>query len=117
MSVKNACRAYKTGEITPENLSPVPKNPLIASFFRVGDRVGGKVGDRVGDNACYYLTENQHRIISCLKENPEMSAAGLAKSIGISSRKVEDNIQKLKKLGMLQRHGSPRKGYWVVKNG
>ena len=73
--------------------------------------------DRVGDNACYYLTENQHRIISCLKENPEMSAAGLAKSIGISSRKVEENIQKLKKLGMLQRHGSPRKGYWVVKNG
>ena len=27
----------------------------------------------------------------------------------------ESNIQKLKEIGMLQRQGSPRKGYWVVK--
>ena len=30
---ENACRASMTGEITPENLNPDPKNPLIASFF------------------------------------------------------------------------------------
>ena len=44
-----------------------------------------------------------------------MSATLLAKEIGISSRKVENNIKKLKELGILQRHGSPRKGYWEIK--
>jgi len=33
MYIENACRASKHGEITPENLNPMPKNPIIASFF------------------------------------------------------------------------------------
>ncbi len=179
---ENACRALKNGEITPENLSPVPKNPLIAAFFnQIGnadelgsgtrnlykysrrysgklpsimegdifkiiiplddaysfdaenpsnDRVGDKVGDRVGDKvedktvepslyclAGNLLTKNQYHILQCLEENPGMSAVRLAEEIGISSRKVENNIKKLKELGILQRHGSPRKGYWVIKHG
>ena len=34
MYVENANRASRVGVITPENLEPNPKNPLIASFFR-----------------------------------------------------------------------------------
>lgn len=162
MHVENACRASRIGEITPENLSPVPKNPMIAAFFnQIGNadelgsgtrnlykyskrysgqnpsiiegdifriivplddtysfdaaKVGDRVGDKVGDIGFYYLTENQRRIMDCLAEKPEMSAAQLAKVIGISSRKIENNIRKLKDLGILQRKGTPRKGYWVVK--
>lgn len=33
MYTENACRASKAGEITPDNLAPSPKNPIIASFF------------------------------------------------------------------------------------
>lgn len=33
MYIENACRALKEGEITPENMEPSPKNPIIASFF------------------------------------------------------------------------------------
>ncbi len=33
MYTENACRASKSGEITPDNLAPSPKNPIIASFF------------------------------------------------------------------------------------
>ena len=33
MYVENANRAIKNGEITPDNLEPNPKNPIIASFF------------------------------------------------------------------------------------
>lgn len=61
---------------------------------KVGDKVGNRVGDKVGDAVFYHLTENQHRIIRCLEENPGMSAAQLAKKIGISQRKAESNIQK-----------------------
>ena len=46
MYTENANRAVKNGFITPENLEPNPKNPLIASFFRnIGraDRLGSGV--------------------------------------------------------------------------
>ncbi len=46
MYVENANRAAKEGIITPDNLEPNPKNPIIASFFRnIGraDRLGSGV--------------------------------------------------------------------------
>lgn len=46
MYTENANRAVTNGFITPENLEPNPKNPLIASFFRnIGraDRLGSGV--------------------------------------------------------------------------
>lgn len=46
MYVENANRASKQGVITPENLEPNPKNPIISSFFRnIGraDRLGSGV--------------------------------------------------------------------------
>lgn len=43
---ENANRASWTGEITPENFEPNPKNPIIASFFRnigLADKLGSGV--------------------------------------------------------------------------
>jgi ATP-dependent DNA helicase RecG len=43
---ENANRAFWSGEITPENFEPNPKNPLIASFFRnigLADKLGSGV--------------------------------------------------------------------------
>lgn len=34
MYVANACRANRAGMVTPDNLEPNPKNPVIAAFFR-----------------------------------------------------------------------------------
>ena len=57
-----------------------------------------------------------------LYELPEEMAAEvmklakkMAETIGISSRNVEANIKKLKKCGILIRHGSPKSGYWEIK--
>ena len=46
--------------------------------------------------------------------NAHISAKELSKIVNISQRKVEENILKLKKKGVLQRIGSPRSGYWKV---
>ncbi len=46
MYTENANRALREGVITPDNLEPDPKNPIIASFFRnIGraDRLGSGV--------------------------------------------------------------------------
>lgn len=46
MFVENANRAKKDGLITPENVIPYPKNPIIANFFRnigYSDKLGSGV--------------------------------------------------------------------------
>jgi len=51
-----------------------------------------------------------------MMDNAHVSAKELSKIVNISQRKVEENISKLKKKGILQRIGSPRSGYWKVIN-
>jgi len=58
--MENASRASKQGAITPENLEPNPKNPIIASFFRTigrADRLGSGVRN-LYKYSKYYSGEN-----------------------------------------------------------
>jgi ATP-dependent DNA helicase RecG len=67
-----------------------------------------KVGNRVGN-----LTNNQMMILEMIQNNPKASAKILANEVGISSRKIEENIAKLKKQNIIRRVGSTR-GYWEI---
>ena len=49
-----------------------------------------------------------------LSENNRLSAAKLAKEIGVASRNIENNIKKLKSCDILVRRGSPKNGYWDI---
>jgi hypothetical protein len=73
-------------------------------------RMGEKVGEKVGEA----LTNNQRQILTLLRENPRMAAREVAQHIGISSRKVEQHIAKLKALTLLKRIGPAKGGYWQV---
>ena len=48
-----------------------------------------------------------------MNTNPKVSAAMLDDIVGISKRKVEENVAKLKKLGLVERMDGTR-GYWKV---
>lgn len=88
-------------------------NPAHLAAAHVGDqgeKVGGKVGEKVGEK----LTENQRAIVNRMKEQPGISARELATHVGISSRKIEENIAKLKQMGWLQRVGPAKGGYWEI---
>lgn len=69
-----------------------------------------KVPDKVPDN----LTDNQRQIVNLLLGNSKMSMAELARQIGISKRKILDNINKLKEQNLLRRVGENKTGYWEV---
>ena len=45
-----------------------------------------------------------------------MSAKTMAETITVSSRTIEKNIKQLKNKDILIRHGSPKNGYWEIKN-
>jgi ATP-dependent DNA helicase RecG len=72
--------------------------------------MGEKVGEKVGEA----LTNNQRQILTLLRDNPRMAAREVAQRISISSRKVEENIAKLKTLKLLRRIGPAKGGYWQV---
>ena len=69
-----------------------------------------KVGEKVGEN----LTKNQIEILNLIGVNNRISAKELSVIIGISDRKVEENISKLKKKYILKRIGPAKGGYWDI---
>ena len=62
------------------------------------------------------ITENQASILKLIENNAHISAKEIAEIINISSRKVQENIAKLKALGILERIGAPKGGYWQIVN-
>lgn len=65
-----------------------------------------KVPDRVSDN--------QRSIVDLLRENSKYTTAELSQKVGISQRKIKENLRKLKEMGLLNRLGTAKGGYWEV---
>ena len=79
---------------------------ILEALSKVGNEVGNKVGN---------LTENQLLIVELMKNNSKITAKKISQEIGISVRKVEENIAKLKRLNIINRVGGTR-GHWEVKS-
>ena len=80
----------------------------LKSILEAIDEVGNKVGNKVGN-----LTDNQKVIIEQIKLDNKISASKLSDIVGISKRKIEENLAKLKEQAILKRVGGTR-GYWEV---
>lgn len=74
----------------------------------------GETSEKHSNNSRDDLNDTQKRILELLSRDAQLSAKKIADVIGISSRNIESNIKKLKKCGILIRHGSPKNGYWEI---
>jgi len=74
----------------------------------VGIKAGISEGIKVGIN------ETQKKIIELIENEPRITAARLAETIGISRRNTEAYIADLKQKGVLTREGANRSGLWKV---
>ena len=86
---------------------------MLARILEVIEKVSNGVGSKVG-NKLSNITNNQQIIINSMKTNPKISAIILAEIVGISKRKIEENIAKLKMMGLIERVGGTR-GYWEAR--
>ena len=109
MYVENASRALKDGVITPENMEPNPKNPIIAAFFRnIGhsDQLGSGVRNLYKYTKFYSGQEPElvegdiFRIIVPLDDNYSFDYAIGNGTNAKTSVKLTKNEQKL--LSMIQ---------------
>jgi len=87
-------------------------NPQNQSQF--SDKVTNKVTNNVTNKVTDKVTDNQMKILELVMQNNQISAAQMAVEIGISKRKVMDNIAKLKELQRIKRVGLNKGGYWEV---
>jgi predicted HTH transcriptional regulator len=62
------------------------------------------------------VTKNREYILNEIAANGHITIRELASKVGISERKVKDNIAKLKQVHVLKRVGTPRSGHWEVKS-
>jgi len=69
-----------------------------------------KVIEKVGEK----VTENQKRILEQIAKNKCITIKRLSESVGISERKTQENIKKLKDKGLLKRIGPDKGGHWEV---
>ena len=87
---------------------------LNAPKENLAQKSSEKVGEKVGEK----LTNNQMAILSQIEINPKISARGLSEFVKISSRKIEDNLRKLKDQGIIERVGPDKGGHWkIINNG
>jgi len=60
------------------------------------------------------VTENQGRILELIRKDKTITAKRLSHSIGISERKIKENLKKLKEKRLLQRVGPDKGGFWEI---
>lgn len=71
-----------------------------------------KVLEKVTEKVPEKVTENQKKILESISKNRYITAPELATVIGISERKIKENIKKLKQKRLLLRVGPDKGGYW-----
>ena len=60
------------------------------------------------------LQVNAQKIMTIMKSNLKITVAELAVSCEITTRAVQKNIDKLRRMGIVSREGSTKSGYWKV---
>ena len=75
---------------------------------------GAAAEEKVLEKVLEKVTVNQGKILSATAHNPRMTNRELASIVGISERKVRENLNKLKAKGRVKRIGPDKGGHWEV---
>ncbi len=60
------------------------------------------------------LTQTEQNILAAIRNNPTITQPQLTQRIGISVEGIRYSIRGLRKMGILSRMGSNRKGSWLI---
>jgi len=97
-----------------EYLKLAEEEKLEGVTEKVKEKAMGKVIKKVIEKVGERVTENQKKILEEIIRNKYITIKRLSESIGISERKTQENINKLKGKRLLKRVGPDKGGYWEV---
>ena len=82
------------------------------SFTLSNDNVNDNVnGDERGDTKG---AKYEARVLAAIRENPNITIAALAQTMGVSQSTVSRVLKKLKDEKIIQRDGADKRGKWVI---
>lgn len=91
------------------------QNTIVVNIpFNWINVMGDKTGDKVGDKKDVVFNATEEKIISFMRDNPNITKPELVKLVGLGKTSIDNYIASLKKKGALERVGSNKKGYWRV---
>lgn len=85
-----------------------------AIFCRNPEYALKKGPEKVTARVTEKVTENQQNILQAIDRNRHITVVKLSGIVGISERKIKENIKKLKKRGFLKRIGPAKGGHWEI---
>ena len=84
---------------------------VTISFQKIDNETHAEVKNKVKIN----INDSQKKIIETMRDNPNVKTVRLMAITGLSGSGVNRNLKKLKELGLIERIGSLKNGYWSVK--
>lgn len=89
------------------------ENSIVVTIpFERINKVGNKVEKKYGNKKP--LNSRRQKIISEMRDNPNITTVELHNILGVSETAVRKNISFLKDNGYIERVGSKKAGYWKV---
>ena len=74
--------------------------------------MGNKVGNKMGDKS---LNISHIKVLAEIRNNPNITKNELTIKCDLGKTSIDNIISRLKKLGLIERVGSNKTGYWKVK--
>ncbi len=78
----------------------------------IRETVPNKVSDKVSDKV---PNKSELAVLRLLSDNPGMTRIELAENLGMTESGVKKIISNMRKAGWIERRGSNKSGYWIVK--
>jgi len=89
---------------------------IFQATIPLGLKVTGKVAVKVTGKVTVKVTENQKKILQLIRRNNIITTLELSEKVGISQRKIKENLRKLKESGQIVRIGNEKTGHWELIN-
>ncbi len=113
ISEKSGRGVPKITEMYGKDAFSFRENSIVVTIpFERINKVGNKVGKKVVDKRP--LNSRRQKIISEMRDNPNITTAELHNILGVSETAVEKNISFLRDNSYIERVGSKKAGYWKV---
>jgi len=111
-------------EVCKKENAPLPELELNDNYFHVTFKQSHEylklaevTKERVVEKVVERVVENQKRILEEIRKDKYTTAKKLSAAIGISERKIQVNMRKLREKGLIKRVGPDKGGYWEINLG
>lgn len=111
--VEKICNVLKDDNLPLPEYTINPTDIMI-KFTGPEDRII-RVAERFTDKFADKLSDREKQIIALIEADPGYTTTQMADKLSISRVAVGKHIKKLKEKQIIERVGSDRKGYWIIK--